>query len=73
MKGNEMKNRLDRLRGLFDYQRFAGNRHLAALIEQTTTMHAESLSDEDLEHVSAAGEINTARTGKKDEECNGDE
>lgn len=63
----------DTLRELFDYQRFAGNRRLAALIERAEFSHAESLSDDDLEYVSAAGEIGASRIGKEDEESNGNE
>lgn len=63
----------DPLKELFDYQRFAGNKRLAALIERAEFSHAESLSDDDLEYVNAAGDINAARIGKKDEERNGNE
>lgn len=63
----------DTLRELFDYQRFAGNKRLSALTERAEFSHAESLSDDDLEFVSAAGDIDTARIGKKDEERNGNE
>ena len=58
----------DILRELFDYQRFAENKRLAALIERTQFLNAESLSDDDLECVSAAGDADAARIGKKDEE-----
>ncbi len=58
----------DILRELFDYQRFAENKRLAALIERTQFLNAESLSDDDLEYVSAAGDADAARIGKKDEE-----
>ena len=62
-----------RLKRLFDFQRFAGNRRLAALIERAEFLHAESLSDEDLEKVSAAGDIDTARIGREGEGQNGNE
>ena len=58
----------DILRELFDYQRFAENKRLAALIERTQFLNAESLSDDDLEYVSAAGDADAARIGKKDED-----
>ncbi len=58
----------DILRELFDYQRFAENKRLAALIERTQFLNAESLFDDDLEYVSAAGDADAARIGKKDEE-----
>lgn len=58
----------DILRELFDYQRFAENKRLAALIERTQFLNAESLSDDDLEYVSAAGDADAVRIGKKDEE-----
>lgn len=61
------------LRELFDYQRFAGNRRLAALIERAAFSHAESLSDDDLEYVNAAGDIDAARIGKEEKKHNGNE
>ena len=63
----------DRLRELFDYQRFEGNRRLAALIERTAFSHGESLSDEDLDYVNAAGDIDAARIGKDEKERDGNE
>lgn len=63
----------DRLRELFDYQRFEGNRRLAVLIERTVFSHGESLSDEDLECVNAAGEIDAARISKDEKERDGNE
>ncbi len=63
----------DILRELFDYQRFEGNRRLAALIERAAISHAESLSDEDLEYVNAAGEIDAARIGKEEKGRDGNE
>ena len=46
-----------KLKLLFDFQRFEGNAKLAAVIEKAEACRAESLSDDDLEYVSAAGEI----------------
>lgn len=61
----------DTLRKLFDYQRFAGNKRLEVLIDRAEFLHSESLSDDDLEYVCAAGDIDAERIGKEDEEHNG--
>lgn len=45
------------LRTLFDYQRFADNERLAAVIGETEAASFEPLSDDDLELVNAAGEL----------------
>lgn len=60
----------DRLRELFDYQRFAGNKRLAALIERAEGVQSESLSDDDLEYVNAAGDIATARIAQEEKDRN---
>ena len=44
------------LTGLFEYQRFAGNKKLQALIDETERRQLYNLSDDDLSMVSAAGE-----------------
>lgn len=44
------------LKNLFDYHRFSGNQKLAALIADTESRYANSISDDDLEFVCAAGE-----------------
>ena len=62
----------DRLRELFDYQRFAGNKRLAALIERAEDVRAESLSDDDLEYVNAAGDIAAARIAQEEKARNED-
>lgn len=46
-----------KLKALFDYQRFEDNKKLQALIDETETRYAYALSDDDLEWVNAAGEI----------------
>lgn len=46
----------NKLRSLFDYQRFAENERLAALISETESRYSHALSDDELEYVSAAGE-----------------
>ena len=53
------------LTALFDYQRFAGNERLQALIADTENRCLHALSDDDLEWVSAAGE-ETDLKDKKD-------
>lgn len=62
----------DRLRELFDYQRFAGNKRLAALIERAEDVRAESLFDDDLEYVNAAGDIAAARIAQEEKDRNED-
>ena len=55
----------EKLTALFDYQRFERNKRLQALFEDTERRCLCSLSDDDLEWVSAAGE-ETDLKGKKD-------
>lgn len=58
------------LTALFDYQRFAGNERLQALIADTENRCLHALSDDDLEWVSAAGEpseLREKKDGQKDE------
>lgn len=45
-----------KLSNLFDFQRFAASKRLAAVIAGVASRCASALSDEDLEMVSAAGE-----------------
>ena len=52
------------LKQLFDYQRFERNKRLAALIERAEERYGHTLSDEDLEWVSAAGEPDALRAQK---------
>lgn len=59
-----------KLTALFDYQRFAGNERLQALIADTENRCLNALSDDDLEWVSAAGEpseLREKKDGQKDE------
>lgn len=42
---------------LFDFQRFSGNTRLADIIADTERRYDNSLSDDDLEEVNAAGEL----------------
>ena len=58
------------LTALFDYQRFAGNERLQALIADTENRCLHALSDDDLEWVSAAGEetdLKDKKDGQEDE------
>lgn len=55
-----MKNKLY---GVFDYQRFCQNDHLAKIISETEEKYTQKLSEkeisyDDLEHISAAGNMN---------------
>lgn len=43
------------LKTLFDFQKFDGNPHLSKLIEETESLYENTLSDEDLDLVNAAG------------------
>lgn len=54
---------------LFDFQRFAGNQKLQAIIDDTESRFSCELSDSDLERVSAAGE----EVEQKDKKDNDDE
>ena len=45
----------EKLKQLFDFQRFAKNRKLAAMISETEDRYSRELSDEDLGQVAAAG------------------
>lgn len=47
----------NKLRKLFDYQRFEQNERLAALIDDTEIFYSGELSDDKLETVCAAGDI----------------
>ena len=46
----------DKLKRLFDYQRFEGNSRLQKLIGETEARSGAELSDDQLELVSAAGD-----------------
>ena len=48
----------NKLKKLFEYQRFEKNAKLDAMIAQTRARYDAALSDEDLEMVAAAGEVN---------------
>lgn len=59
-----------KLTELFDYQRFERNKRLQALIDDTERRCLYSLSDDDLEWVSAAGEetdLKEKKDGQDDE------
>ena len=47
----------NKLKKLFDYQKFEGNAKLADLIERSDSRFAQALSDEDLAFVNAAGDF----------------
>lgn len=50
---------------LFDYQRFEQNERLAGIIDETEKRVAAEISDDDMEMLSAAGEI--YKVGKADD------
>ena len=55
----------NKLKKLFEYQKFEKNAKLDALIAQTHSRYGEALSDDDLEMVAAAGEITEISIGEK--------
>ena len=57
-----MENKLKRL---FEYQKFEQNERLAKLIAETEARQAAEISDDDLEMVAAAGEITKISIGEK--------
>lgn len=59
-----MENKLKRL---FDFQKFEQNSELADLIADTHSRSARALSDDEMEFVFAAGEIDTLLEEKKKE------
>ena len=58
-----MENKLKRL---FDYQRFANNERLAGIIEETESRRSAELRDEDLFTVNAAGSAETLKRPDND-------
>lgn len=63
MKKTEIK-----LKELFALQHFSDNPHLKRLIEETEGRYGCELSDDMLDLVNAAGDIDAARFAKKDGE-----
>lgn len=57
----------NKLKKLFDYQRFEQNDKLEKLIHETESRYAKELSEEDLSLVSAAGEIKEERKSFADD------
>ena len=56
------------VKNLFDFQKFKANKHLADLIAETESRYAKELSEDDLEIINAAGDINAViRSSKKTE------
>ena len=47
----------EKLRRLFDFQKFSENLRLAEMIDETEKRYGKTLSDEELEQVNAAGEF----------------
>ena len=47
----------NKLKSLFEYQRFAQNERLAAIIAESEEANSAELSDDMLEYVSAAGTL----------------
>lgn len=45
----------NKIKALFEFQRFSGNKRLDAMINDTESRYRNELSDNDLENVSAAG------------------
>ena len=55
----------NKLKKMFEYQRFENNPRLAKLISETESRYGTEISDDDLFMVNAAGDIDI--TDKKDE------
>ena len=55
----------NKLKDLFEYQKFEKNAHLDRLIQETLNRHyGTQLSDDDLEFVNAAGDVQTPKHNK---------
>lgn len=57
-----------KLSWIFDFQRFERNKKLQALIDDTENRYAYALSDDDLEWVNAAGEIENKEKKNDDDD-----
>ena len=53
-----------KLKKLFDYQRFENDPALSKLIAETEARRGASLGDDDLDGVSAAGDVSSAKREK---------
>lgn len=62
----------NKLKSLFNYQRFEQNPRLAKLIAESEARFDSALSDDDLEFVSAAGEIENFDKQNKNKSVNND-
>lgn len=60
----------NKLKNMFDYQKFEKNSRLEKLISDTESRYARELTDDDLVMVNAAGEFGMAgeETGKNEDE-----
>lgn len=58
----------NKLKSLFEYQRFAQNERLAAIIAESEEANSAELSDDMLEYVSAAG-VMSRLIREEDEPC----
>ncbi|MDO4811274.1 MAG: hypothetical protein Q3985_04940 [Eubacteriales bacterium] len=56
----------NKLKKLFEYQKFEQNERLAKLIAETEARQPAEISDDDLEMVAAAGEITKISIGDKE-------
>ncbi len=45
----------NKIKALFEFQRFSGNKRLEAMINDAESRYQDALSDDELENVSAAG------------------
>ena len=57
-----------KLSSIFDFQRFERNKKLQVLIDDTESRYAYALSDDDLEWVNAAGEIENKEKKNDDDD-----
>lgn len=56
-----------KLKSLFEFQRFEKNSQLEALIADTHARSAQALSDDALDFVNAAGDVDAMSAEKKDD------
>lgn len=54
----------NKLKNMFEYQRFSQNSRLSKLIADTEAKYATALSDDDLDFVAAAGEFDIDEENK---------
>ena len=54
-----------KVKSMFDYQLFSGNKELEAMLHEAESRCARALSDDELEFIAAAGEAHLKEEEKK--------